>query len=101
RYLASPSAGGFGAHIASITTVSTPHRGTRIATWLVDHIDRGDEAIVNGFLSHFGAPAIGDTSHRANLLATLDALTVDGGQRLDDRLDDDPGVTYFSWAGVS
>ena len=77
RYLVSKL--GYGDRVASITTISTAHRGTAIADVALKFI-RDDGALDK----------------------VLNALTSWYGRSFTERdLADDPRVTYLSWAGVS
>jgi triacylglycerol lipase len=114
RYLASPNtpekeALRWGSHIESITTISTPHRGSAIAPKLHDAFAKKNGSdVINKILAHLGAVA-GDATHNANILDTLLALspgdenTVGTARWFDKTLEDDKdnNVTYYSWAGVS
>jgi triacylglycerol lipase len=107
RYLASP-AGLFaddaeerakvGASVASITTIATPHRGTRVAE-VAESAASGDvapdvlAALTGGQAT---APIGGDA-----LKGVLDALTEDRMRAFDQTIVDDPNVFYQSFAGVS
>jgi triacylglycerol lipase len=111
RYVASPHGlfdgdadGQAGAQraIASITTIATPHRGTRVADAALTALDDGTaddllQTLVGAFdpSAHVGLP------DHAALAATLRGLTPPALFEENRRIDDAPGVYYQSWAGVS
>lgn len=83
------------AKIASITTVATPHRGTRVADAALAALESG---AANDILSAFA----GSVPPSDGVLAkTLDALTVESMADFDDRVPDADGIVYQSYAGVS
>ena len=112
RYLASP--GGLHwdvaadhqeivATIASITTVGTAHRGTRIADVLLDLSPDGDrEQVINDFASlvgdWFSDEALAEDVHLREAIA---ALSLDQAPAFNAEIVDAEGIEYQSWAGVS
>lgn len=98
RYLISGL--GYGDVVASLTTVSTPHRGTApadLASGMLGTLPAGGvvlDAVVEVFIGLIGLE--GD-----DLTAQLAGLST--GTMADFNLEvlDDPRVTYMSWAGVS
>jgi triacylglycerol lipase len=102
RYLASPEGLDYGDVVASITTISTPHRGSAAADVLLDVLDGlavADEDI-NGLVSAFGAhwsTVAGDSKFREALRAISEEHTV----AFNDAITDHPSTYYQSWAGVS
>lgn len=112
RYLVSPNglaadlgvpAETIAGSVASITTVGTAHRGTRIADVLLGLLPDGDRsALVNDLVTlasgAFSARAIdGD----ANVRASLRTLSVAEAPAFNDAILDAPGIVYQSWAGYS
>jgi triacylglycerol lipase len=110
RYLASPAGLGadlgdqeLGAAVASVTTIATAHRGTRIADVLLGLLPDGDRAkLVNQLVAlagdAFTANALeSDTDVREALmsLSTSQAIAFNA------EIVDAPGVYYQSWAGYS
>jgi triacylglycerol esterase/lipase EstA (alpha/beta hydrolase family) len=87
------------AAIASITTVATPHRGTRVAEAAI-------QALRSGTTSDLLATLIGQDSSAkipddAAVLRTLGGLTLEALFAFNREVTDAPGVYYQSWAGVS
>jgi len=112
RYLVSPaglaadldvSRDTMAAKVASITTVGTAHRGTRVADVLLGTVPDGDRgAIINDFATLAGdafAPERLDGD--AHLRDALRALSVASAPAFNDEITDAAGVLYQSWAGYS
>ena len=98
RYLISSL--GYGDRVASLTTISTPHRGTPVA----DAIGRADGPVADGILNAyaflFGALAA-DAENDPDARAALETLSVVGMEEFNRHNADDPRVQYFSFAGRS
>ena len=99
RYLVSPAGLNDSAGVASVTTIATPHRGTRVA-------EAAQSALQNGNANDVLQALVGSGStvtlpSDAALLATLDGLGLPALEELNRKLIDAPGVRYLSWAGVS
>ncbi len=89
--------------VASITTVGTAHRGTRVADVLLGLLPDGDRGrIVNDFATlagdAFSADRIDGDVH---LRASLRTLSVAAAPAFNDAIVDAEGVVYQSWAGYS
>jgi triacylglycerol lipase len=101
RYLISKL--GWGDRVASLTTISTPHRGSRIADVLLKVIPDDFDGALNAMASLWGRTFTSD-----DLAAGSD---VEGALRsiseqytrdtFNPEVPDDPRVTYLSYAGVS
>ena len=87
------------AAIASITTIATPHHGTRVADAALAALQSGAAADVLQALVGDQAPAGVPAS--AALVSTLDGLTLDALSAFNQTVTDAPGVVYQSWAGIS
>lgn len=93
---------GFASKVASLTTISTPHRGTRVADaalgLIPGKLDKGIDAIVSAFASTFTTDDLAnDSDLRAAFASLSEANLVEFNQTI---LDDD-NVYYQSWAGLS
>jgi triacylglycerol lipase len=108
RYLVSPNGlsadldvQGIDGTVASITTVGTAHRGTRVADQLLGLIPGSAQAI-DDFASiagdWFSATAL---QQNANVREALHALTTVEARSFNDSVVDAPGVYYQSFAGIS
>ena len=87
------------ATVASITTISTPHRGTRVAEAALSALQSGAAADVLQTLLGSSAPS--NVSEDAALTQTLQGLTLEALQSFNREIIDGPGIAYQSWAGVS
>ncbi len=89
--------------VASITTVATAHRGTRVADVLLDLTPDGDRGkIVNDFASlvgdWFSDKALREDAH---LRDAIRALTTSQAASFNAEIVDAASVYYQSWAGYS
>jgi len=85
------------AKIASVTTIATPHKGTRVADAALSALQSG---VANDILAALAGPSPLPPSDGA-LAKTLEALTVGAMADFDDRVPDSQGIVYQSYAGVS
>jgi triacylglycerol lipase len=111
RYLASPA--GLAADlrlddataraIASVTTVATAHRGTRIADVLLGLTPDGDRAaLVDRFTALASDAFTGNTlDEDTDVRSALMALSLAQAPAFNAEIVDAPGVYYQSWAGYS
>jgi triacylglycerol lipase len=110
RYLASPNGLGLdlggadlASAVASITTVGTAHRGTRVADVALGLSPNADSSRLVDDLAGvlgdwFGAEAL---EHDVDLRGALRALSTAEAPAFNAEIDDAPGVYYQSWAGYS
>jgi triacylglycerol lipase len=101
RYLISKL--GYGDRVASLTTISTPHRGSNIADVLLKIIPDDVDKAVNAMASMWGRTftdreLAADSDVKAALSSISEKTTRDS---FNPDVKDDPRVTYVSWAGVS
>lgn len=101
RYLISKL--GYADRVASLTTVSTPHRGSNIADVLLKLIPDDFTGAVNALASAWGrtftdADLADGSDVKAALAGISEKQTHD---TFNPQVPDDPRVTYLSWAGVS
>ena len=96
RYLISTL--GYGDRVASLTTVSTPHRGTKVADTLLNHELPLEEELINAYAWLFGE-ASGDAENDPNARASLETLSQAHAETFNRANPDDPRVAYFSFAG--
>jgi triacylglycerol lipase len=86
------------ARVASVTTIATPHRGTEVATAVLElATDARAGNAIRTLLGGGAAHALDDRQ----LDAVLGALTLDGARALNREVIDAPDVLYQSWAGLS
>jgi len=91
---------GYGDRIATLTTISTPHRGTAVADAGVGLIPGVADSVIN-MLATLWSKTFNEVDEDANVRAALSALSTDGAARFNEENPDDPRVHYQSWAGVS
>ncbi len=89
--------------VATITTVGTAHRGTRVADVLLGLTPDGDRAqLINDFATLAGDWFSEDSlNHDVHLREALQALTASQAITFNAEIDDAAGVEYQSFAGVS
>ncbi len=110
RYLVSPGGlpaelnePGLAASVASITTIGTAHRGTRISDVLLGLMPDGERGEkLNDFAAlvgdWFSEEALRNDPH---LREALGALSVTQAVAFNAEIPDAPGIPYQSWAGYS
>lgn len=90
--------------LASVTTISSPHRGTAIADVALGLLpDQGRGAdVVNHLAACFGRTfTAAELTTDTDVHAALASLSVANAAAFDAANPDQPGVYYQSWAGVS
>lgn len=88
-----------GDRVASVTTISTPHRGTPMADLVLEDLGGLAPEVASRFLDYVGARLYGEDSTRAR--EALEVLSRAGAARFNERFPDRPEVRYFSLAGRS
>jgi triacylglycerol lipase len=94
RYLISSL--GYADRVASLTTISSPHRGTAIADKALGFLPGGLDSTVNTALKTLGIDIA-----NVNVRAALTGLAERNAPAFNEANPDRPGVFYQSWAGVS
>jgi triacylglycerol lipase len=93
---------GRGGKVASLTTISTPHRGSGAAdALLAEDLADGDSAIVSGVLAALGTQYSDGLADDPKLRAGLEDLAEASAPAFNAANPDDPRVAYQSWAGLS
>ena len=86
-----------GKHVASLTTINTPHRGCEFADYLLKEIPKeGQQKIANTYNAM--AEKLGD--HDPDFLAAVYDLTSENCGKRNEEVHDDPGVYYQSVGSV-
>jgi triacylglycerol lipase len=99
RLLASPTGLKYGDKIASIVTVSTPHRGSRIADLTLATTPGGPvDTAVNAFLGVLQR-SVYDVDNDPAFRAQLRSISEAGMRSFNAQMLDAPGVHYESYAG--
>ncbi|MFZ5444363.1 MAG: lipase family alpha/beta hydrolase [Myxococcota bacterium] len=104
RLLISPAGLGWGDRVATLVTVSTPHRGTKAAN-VFDRAagvlpDDVADALLDGLAGLLERTAY-EVQNDPHLRAQLHDLTEDAATAFNRKYLDDPRVRYLSWAGRS
>src|SRR5581483_5212037 len=89
----------YGDRVAALVTIATPHRGTRVADLFLGLVP-GNGALLDATPAVMGF-AYNQASTRADLHATLAAMTTGNSDAFNHAKPDDPRVLYWSWAGRS
>ena len=92
------------ARVASITTISTAHRGTAIADVALKFIrdDGALDKVLNALTSWYGRSFTErDLADDSDLRGALESISEKNAPAFNADVADDPRVTYLSWAGVS
>ncbi|MBV1861433.1 MAG: alpha/beta fold hydrolase, partial [Nannocystaceae bacterium] len=96
RYLVSPDGLGYADKVASVTTISAPHRGTYVADVAVGLLpDEDDAEAIDAIATLFGRTfsEVADDSH---IVAGLQAMSERGMAEFNAAIFDAPGVMYQS-----
>lgn len=88
------------AHVASITTISSPHRGFSLADDVLASRGLGP-AFFNALTVLTAGLFLGEPLDEADLLATLDSMSVETRTQYNLRYPDPPGVPIYSYAGFT
>jgi triacylglycerol lipase len=96
RYLISRL--GYGDRVASLTTMSTPHRGAALADVALELAP--NDLILNAIALVVGA-SVSDVGGDPHLRAALQAMAEETAGSFNAATPDDPRVFYQSWSGVS
>lgn len=91
------SASGYGDRVATLTTMSSPHRGAALAD-LALRLAPGD-LVLDGIAALLGA-AVSDVADDPHLRAALEAMAESEAAAFNARTPDDERVEYQSWSGV-
>ncbi len=93
---------GYGDVVASVTTISSPHRGTAVADTVLAVLDgtHAPDSVVNALASAWGL-RFNDLAGSSDVRAALGSLAEKNAPAFNAANPDDPRVYYQSWAGVS
>lgn len=86
--------------VASVTTVSTPHRGTLIADAALGLLPEGEvsDALLDA-IAEFWGYLVGAPESDAAVRASLQQLSATYSSDFNLAVPDNPAIGYFSWAG--
>lgn len=88
--------------VASVVTISTPHRGSEVAD-VVLKVTANDRlaALLDDLVKVVGAPIYGDVASGTSLSSSMDQLSTASVAAFNTKYPDAPGVAYLSFAGRS
>jgi triacylglycerol lipase len=90
---------GYGAKVASVTTIATPHRGSKTAD---DFAAQSNGDFMNKVAEWLGCDASNaKVCNDVDLAAAMASLSTREAADLNARVKDEPGVFYQSWAAVA
>lgn len=103
RYLVSPGGLDYGQYVASVTTISSPHRGTNVADVAIAALPNAASRrgrIVDAISGWFGSTfsELADDSH---FIAAMESMSEAAMIDFNREVIDHPEVYYQSWAGFS
>lgn len=89
--------------VASVTTISTPHRGSAVADLVLDLSpgDQGFRDLLDQLVRLLGRPLWDASGTETSVFAALRQLSSAGAAEFNREITDAPGVRYFSIAGRS
>jgi triacylglycerol lipase len=93
---------GYGDVVASLTTISSPHRGSKVADTMLKVLDgvHADDDLVDGLASAWGV-TFNDLAEDSHVRAALEGISEGRSGSFNEENPDDANVHYQSWAGVS
>ena len=94
------SALGYGDRVGSITTISTPHRGSKVADQLLGYLPGKDAGLLDSF-AQIAGKIYTKPEADANVKAALEQCSEKLSAAWNAAHPDDPRVAYYSWAGYS
>lgn len=95
---------GYGDRVASVTTISTPHRGSPVADLALKILPGASDSAANDMLNHLAScwgltySAVAGDSH---VRAAMAAISQSAAPAFNSAVANDGRVYYQSWAGVS
>lgn len=104
RYLISRAGLGWGDRVATLVTISTPHRGTKVANAATGVADVFPDSVTDGVLDGIAgmlSKTVYDVERDPNLRVQLEQLTEPTMDAFNRTYVDDSRVRYLSWAGRS
>jgi triacylglycerol lipase len=86
--------------VASVTTIATPHHGTRIADIVLGLASSSStQAIADALVQLIGAPLWDEVGEETSVIKSLEQLSEPGMLAFNETYPDAPGVPYFSITG--
>lgn len=103
RYLVSPNGLGYGDRVASLTTISSPHRGTYVADVTAAILPDEDSwvgRVVDVMTSWYGG-TFSELAEDSRFVAAMESMSEAEMVGFNEAIVDHPDVYYQSWAGFS
>lgn len=101
RFLVSPAGLDFGDKVASVTTISSPHRGTFVADVATVVLPGTDHSAAIDALATMLGRTFSEVADDSHIVAALQSMSEATMVDFNREIVDAPGVFYQSWAGVS
>ncbi|RZO62497.1 MAG: hypothetical protein EVA89_09025 [Sandaracinaceae bacterium] len=103
RYLVSPNGLDYGGRVASVTTISSPHRGTYVADAAVAALPDADSAVggVVDLLASWYGGTFSELAEDSHFIDAMTSMSEASMVRFNEEILDHPDVYYQSWAGFS
>jgi triacylglycerol lipase len=101
RYLVSPAGLGFADKVASVTTISSPHRGTFVADVATAVLPGTEHAVAVDALATMFGRTFSEVADDSHIVAALTSMSEAAMVGFNAEIVDAPGVLYQSWAGFS
>lgn len=92
---------GYGDRVASLTTISSPHRGTAVADAVLKVLPGFADPLVDRLAAAWGATFNELADEKTDVAGALEDLSEANAPKFAAENPDDPKVYYQSWAGVS
>ena len=101
RFLVSPAGLDFGAKVASVTTISSPHRGSFVADIATKVLPGTDQSAAIDALATVYGKTFSDVADDSHVVAALQSMSEAAMVQFNVDIVDAEGVFYQSWAGFS
>ncbi len=101
RFLVSPAGLDFGAKVASVTTISSPHRGSFVADVATKVLPGTDHSAAIDALATVYGKTFSDVADDSHVVAALASMSEAAMVQFNADIVDAEGVVYQSWAGFS
>jgi len=89
-----------GGRVASLTTISSPHKGSKLGDLGMDLFRSGNHEALNSFASFIGA-RFSDVASDSHLYEAFVSLSTRSADAFNAEHPNDPRVHYESWAGIA
>jgi len=101
RFLVSPAGLDYGAKVASLTTISSPHRGSFVADAATKVLPGTDRSAAIDAIATLYGKTFSDVADDSHIVAALQSMSEAAMVPFNAEIVDADGVFYQSWAGFS